>query len=110
MKVTEINFFDEQNQISCDELCDKAWGINSRPKIQLSEDDEDDYCFLADSELEIAPSQSSFWEGGDNKPICEKDKHNKWCVRECERATITDLDESPVFKDFSQRQYNYNLP
>ena len=53
--------------IACDARCDKAWGWNARPKVQLS-DDPDDVEWLADGELGDAPTVSSISEGGDGKP------------------------------------------
>ena len=73
----------------CDAKCHKAWGINHRPRIQLSFE-EDDYVFVKDSELDDAPDDTDEHEGGDGKPTAY-DKpafhiHNKWCARECERS------------------------
>jgi len=77
--------------IGCDEKCDKAWGISSRPKRQLS-DNPDDYELLADDELPQAPADPGTYEGGCAKPTIEQDKLNKWCARECERCTLTGPD------------------
>ena len=59
--------------LACDGKCEKAWGVSSRPKIQLSEIDEDDYCFLADDELGIAPEDPLTYEGLDmeGKTTCD---------------------------------------
>ena len=45
-----IQYFDQPCKVACDEKCEKAWGINNRPRVQLS-DDPDDYAFLSDDEL-----------------------------------------------------------
>ena len=83
MLQTDIIYCGRPRTVTCDSRCDKAWGINSRPSIQLS-DDEEDTAYLADDELGTAPDVSPIQEGGDNKPR-RPTVHNKWCVRECER-------------------------
>ena len=93
----------------CDGKCDKAWGVSSRPKIQLDENNINDYCFLADSELETAPEDPLTYEGlnMEGKPNNEEEKGNRWCCRECERSSINDLLGEIEVKDFSKRRYNY---
>lgn len=81
---TIIMFCDQQAKVGCDEKCEKAWGNENRPKVQLSED-EDDYAFLSDDELGEAPIDPGTYEGGQAKPIDKKDIPNRWCIRECER-------------------------
>ncbi len=77
--------------MTCDGRCDKAWGINSRPREQLS-DDPDDYVFKRDSELGTAPADPGTYEGGHGKPSAvplseaDSERMNKWCFRECERC------------------------
>ena len=103
-----ITYFGQDAKVGCDEKCHKAWGINNRPKVQLS-DDGDDYAFLSDDELEIAPIDPGTYEGGHAKPILKTEIPNKWCVRECERCTISKPNESHLplqLKDFSKRRYN----
>ena len=39
-----ITYCGKKAILVCDGKCEKAWGVSSRPKIQLSEIDEDDYC------------------------------------------------------------------
>lgn len=105
---TSIIFFNDLCLVSCDGKCDKAWGISNRPKIQLS-DDEDDFEYRSDSELAPAPSHPGTWEGGEGKPndrLNPEFKHNKWCVRECERSTITSFSERIILPDFSNRIRN----
>ena len=70
----EINYFGQKAMICCDEKCDKAWGINSRPKIQLDENNEDDYAYLSDDELGIAPIDPHTYEGSQAKPVNDEDK------------------------------------
>lgn len=36
-----IIYFGHQAKISCDEKCNKAWGWNHRPFIQLSDEEDD---------------------------------------------------------------------
>jgi len=103
-----ITYFGEPARVACDELCSKAWGINSRPKVQLS-DDEDDYAFLADGELPEAPADPGTYEGGQGKPSSAQYFPNKWCVRECERCRMTPPEhpnDPLILLDFSKRVYN----
>ena len=89
--------------LSNDGKCNKAWGVNQRPKIQLS-DDDDDIAWLADSELGEAPIDPGTYEGGEGKPLTPK--HNKWCFRECERSSNCPVSEIPKLKSFEERRYN----
>jgi len=89
----------------CDGQCNKAWGINNRPRKQLS-DDEDDYCWIPDHELAEAPTNPGTYEGGHGKPsgvpLTSQDSivMNKWCSRECERSEAFESHEVPVVRDF----------
>lgn len=95
-------------RVACDELCNKAWGINGRPKVQLS-DDIDDYAFLKDDELGEAPDDPGTYEGGQGKPTMSAyPAPNKWCVRECERCARLEIDEPLKLPDFSKRYFNMN--
>ena len=89
----------------CDAKCHKAWGINNRPEVQLS-DDEDDYAYLSDSELGDAPADPGTYEGEDGKPTSPAERLNKWCARECERSRMVDPNQEFELPDFSKRQYN----
>lgn len=107
MIATPILFVsDDYVTLICDAKCDKAWGINSRPRIDFDSDDPDDYAFKADGELGEAPECTGIWEGGDGKPRHDKDRHNKWCARECERSCIVDPNNDFQLPDFSERRYN----
>ena len=92
----EIKWFRDQCILACDGKCHKAWGINNRPKRQLSED-EDDYEYLSDNELGEAPENPGTYEGGQGK---NPKSLNKWCARECERSKIFDMNEQIALKNF----------
>ena len=79
-----ITYFGQKVKVACDEKCNKAWGINCRPFVQLN-DDKDDILWLADNELGEAPEDPGSYEAGHAKPTCKNEIPNKWCVRECER-------------------------
>lgn len=83
-----ITYFGKERVVKCDGRCDKAWGVSGRPRKQLS-DDPDDYVFLPDSELGIAPIDPGTYEGGHAKPENADYFPNKWCVRECERCIMS---------------------
>jgi hypothetical protein len=89
----------------CDARCDKAWGINGRPRVDLSEN-PDDYAYLTDDELGTAPADPGTYEGGDGKPRRRPLAHNKWCVRECERSDLRRPGEPADLSDFSRRVFN----
>lgn len=83
-----ITFFGQKAKVACDGLCSKAWGINSRPRVRLS-DDPDDFETLADHELGEAPADPGTYEGIDGKPASADEFPNRWCVRECERCSMS---------------------
>jgi hypothetical protein len=105
MIAKQITFFGHTLILACDANCSKAWGINSRPKVQLS-DSEDDYAFLADGELAEAPVDPGTYEGECAKPQTESARLNKWCCRECERHVMVKPGEEFELPDFGQRRYN----
>lgn len=103
-----IQYFGQPCKVNCDGNCKKAWGINSRPQVQLS-DDVDDYEYLADCELAIAPDDPGTYEGGDAKPQSNSEFPNKWCVRECERCNQSRSGEHELplpVKTFDKRVRN----
>lgn len=100
-----ITYFGEQMHVACDRQCGKAWGINNRPRVQLS-DDDDDYVFLADGELGEAPANPGTYEGGHPKPLTPDNFPNRWCVRECERSERGEVGKPLVLHDWNQRFYN----
>jgi len=97
-----IIFFGQPATIGCDVKCEKAWGVNSRPKRYLGGDPDepgissdescsraDDYVFLPDSALPTAPVDPGTHEGSSGKPRSVEDRLNRWCARECERCVMT---------------------
>ncbi len=101
-----IVYFRKEVILACDGQCNKAWGINGRPKIKLSKD-ADDYGWKGDDELEQAGWPGS-WEGGDgrpsDKPLKPRDAHlmNKWCARECERSGMFAPSEPIVLRNMKK--------
>ena len=106
-----ITFCGQRAKVACDGRCNKAWGISSRPRVQLSEN-PDDYAFLSDGELGEAPQHPGTSEGGIMKPlipITRAEQMNKWCVRECERCSMSlpgEYDKPLELRTFSSRRYN----
>ncbi len=106
----EITFCGHRAKVACDGMCHKAWGLNSRPRISLS-DNVDDVVWLSDSELGDAPTDPGTSEGDHSKPDSVRGAQdvNKWCVRECERMSMSAPDEwrNPLqIRDWSRRRYN----
>jgi len=103
-----ITYCGQKAKIGCDEKCNKSWGLNNRPKIQIS-DDEDDIAWLSDDELDNAPIDPKTYEGDCAKPTCDEEKLNKWCVRECERcemSAIGEFDKPLILTSWNKRLYN----
>lgn len=101
----DIIYFGQSIVVACDEKCNKAWGMNSRPK-EYFDNNEDDYAYLSDDELGDAPINPGTYEGFEmtGKPQTKEERLNKWCVRECERSYRGEL--PVVLDDFSKRIYN----
>jgi hypothetical protein len=100
---TDIQYSGKRCLAVCDRKCEKAWGNNGgRPAIVG--DEEDDSIWLADGEVGEAP-ESHTWEAGQGKPD-HPERHNKWCVRECERSAVIDVGQPIRCFDLSQRIYN----
>lgn len=93
----EVTFFKRRILLVCDGECHKAWGINKRPKAQLSED-VDDYEYYGDAELGTAPIDPGTSEGECKKPRESSERLNKWCARECERSEIFEVDDFVVIR------------
>jgi hypothetical protein len=111
MLTKKIVWYGRMATLACDGRCDKAWGINRRPRLYFMEDgpcvpralapgekarDDDDHVYVADSALDAAPADPGTYEGVDCKPYAGRlnkaNAHliNKWCARECERSRISD--------------------
>jgi hypothetical protein len=108
INVAQITFFTKKTFVTCDRKCNKAWGINSRPKEMLS-DHEDDFYYLSDAELGDAPINPGTYECDEAKPLSPDEFPNKWCVRECERCSMSSYDDpnTPLPpKTFDDRVYN----
>lgn len=106
---TEIQYFGKRCLAVCDRLCSKAWGISGGRPEQRSTIDEDDVVWFADSEVGEAPSDPGTYEADHGKPLrppVPPERHNKWCVRECERSKVIDIGKSIECDDWSQRIYN----
>jgi hypothetical protein len=104
----EVIAFGRPIMVGCDGNCKKAWGINNRPKIQLDDNNEDDYAFLSDNELGDAPEDPGTYEGFEmcSKPLTDDEKFNKWCFRECERAERYELGRELKLDNWDDRVYN----
>lgn len=85
-----IRYFGADCYLICDGNCNKAWGLVSRPRIQL----EGREYWVSDAEFEHAPMNPQTYEGSDGKPVitCSMDM-NKWCARACERSRIVPVEE-----------------
>lgn len=122
-----ITYMGQKVKVGCDEKCNKAWGVNRRPRVysELGEKiyglngesiypkeelkDIDDHAMCSDDELGEAPTNPGTYEGGEAKPTHSSQIPNKWCVRECERCDWSEpgkFNEPLVLKDFSKRRYN----
>ena len=112
MITKHITYFGRRCLLACDGNCSKAWGINGRPRVELSADDPDDYAFLADGELGDAPCDPGTYDGLEmtGKPLTEGDRLNKWCARSCERSAIIEdaecTDIAAQLPDLSVRLFN----
>ena len=104
MHTKDVMMFGRPATIACDGQCSKAWGVNNRPKDQLS-DDCDDTALLADGELGDAPADPGTYEGGHAKPDGPH-QMNKWCARECERSVVVGRGAEIILPDFTHRLYN----
>lgn len=103
MPKATVTYFGQRVIVSCDGKCNKAWGIQNRPRIYLKGEDVDgdDYVSLADDELGEAPADPGTYEGDQAKPPSALYFPNKWCVRECERCYMDGRGS-----DHTKRVYN----
>ena len=107
-----VKYCDQPMRVTCDRKCNKAWGINTRQRIRLSED-ESDWAYVADHELGNAPADPGTYEGGVAKPSSPDEFPQKWCVRACERCNHSQPDQwmhpLPVIS-FDNRVRNVESP
>lgn len=103
---SEILYYGRRTVVACDRDCTHAWGCTLRPRSETLSEDEDDFALLSDVEAGTAPEDPGTYEGGYGKPM-QSLRHNKWCVRECERSVKWPWGqpEKPL-PDFSGRTYN----
>jgi hypothetical protein len=122
-----ITYCGQPAKVGCDEKCNKAWGGRNRPRVYLEvsetkiygvdvdlfpdeEDiDVDNYAYCTDAELGDAPVDPGTGEGGDFKPVNKSEIGNKWCIRECERCSMSEpgeYEQPLILKDFTKRFYN----
>ncbi len=96
--------------VLCDGKCEKAWGISQRPRVILS-NDEDDFYYVPDGELGTAPIDPGTYEGDHGKPDPGdgSDRINKWCVRECERSSILNPRRDQFRRPHNFQRPRYNL-
>lgn len=101
-----IRYLGEMVIMACDGRCSKAWGIDKRPRMMVSEA-EGDYCFLSDDDLLEAPVDPGTTEYGEHKPRAAKYFPNKWCVRQCERSEMFEQGTPEIIlHDWSEPKYN----
>lgn len=101
----ELTYFYQPRVCACDLKCEKAFGVNGRPRIDFDPADPDDNAMLSDDELGEALRNPGTYEGGHGKPM-HPTEMNKWCIRECERSVMVDRGADIVLPDFSRRLYN----
>ena len=119
-----ITYFGAPRLLVCDGRCDKAWGINNRPQLYFQESllvpralepgeeprDPDDYVFVGDEALSIAPGDPGTYEGGEGKPsatpLDDSSRMNRWCVRECERSRKLKPGELVTLRDLVRPRPN----
>ncbi len=101
-----VRYFDQPIAVACDIKCHKAWGINSRPRVTFGTADDNDFAYVPDDELDIAPADPGTYEGGHSKPRTPEQRMNKWCVRECERCISVDMGELATYVGLDRLRYN----
>ena len=109
MTQKKIKYFGEDSRLYCDGKCYKAWGLVSRPRVEV---DGKEY-WVSDNEFDYAPDNPGTYEGGDGKPIINTGRDmNKWCARWCERSCIIPITK-PIRKsnliNWNERQEIENI-
>lgn len=123
----QIRGYGKDLTIACDGRCDKAWGINGRPRLYFQEvghpprplingeepKNDDDHVYMGDDELGTAPGPGKtkgVSEGGHLKPsatpLTDGELMNKWCFRECERGETFEREEPIVIRDLVKPRPN----
>lgn len=114
MPTKRVSMYGQPTILACDGRCDKAWGIQARPRKKLSAD-EDDYVYKPDSALGRAPAPGKtaiLSEGGDIKPSAsalgenDGDRMNRWCARQCERCERCKPEEPIKLRDMEHPEPN----
>ena len=98
-------------RIACDGNCAKAWGINTRPIVEIKTKTGTTFNFQSDGEAGTAPADPGTYEDGDGKPLNAKSGEymNKWCARECERCVMTNPGESDAKLILPDRSRRFGL-
>lgn len=101
MLAKPITYFGREVVLICDKNCAQAWGLNSRPTVEV----EGNTLYIADGEQQ-APNNPGTSEGGHVKPSGCDDRYklNKWCARECERSALAHHSEEFTLPDWSTRR------
>ena len=102
----EIVYFGRRRVLCCDGRCEKAWGIDTRPRLELDLEDLDDFAWLSDGELGEAPVDPGTYEGSCGKPAPTEKLESKWCARQCERSGVFAPGEDVELRDLGRRFYN----
>ena len=103
MLVKAITYCGQPVILICDGQCNKAWGINCRPKVQDSSLGGV-MMFVSDNEVGDAPIDPGTAEGPDSKPQDSTQRLNKWCARECERSKLVDANKEFSLPDWTKRR------
>lgn len=108
MLLRVVTAYGERMALGCDGRCERAYGRQDRPKVFAGTGNDDDWAWLADSEIkELAPENPGSYEGGVGKPKEAADRLNRWCFRECERSVFAGSRETLVeLPNLSKRYYN----
>lgn len=119
-----VQFCGRTAVLICDGRCDKAWGINLRPRLYFQESllvprtlasgerprNPDDHVYVSDALLGTAPEDPGTYEGGHGKPsgvpLSDSSRMNKWCARECERSALVEPTEPLVAPDLVRPRPN----
>jgi len=98
-KTAVVTYFGKSVQVACDRQCCKAFGRQLRPRLRLS---DDTIIFYGDDNLGHAPHVTGLLEGASDKPQFSSEFPTIWCVRACERCSMSayGADDPPAVKTF----------